>query len=73
MPFPEAAGWRFTSNKGIALTAVNVSDAPRVVNFPNTNGTWKDGVSGDVLAAQNNTLPVPVPAHRVRLLSAATR
>jgi hypothetical protein len=72
-PFPEAAGWRFTSNKGMALTAINVSDAPRVVNFPNTSETWKDCVSGDVLAAQNNTLTVPVPAHRVRLLSAGTR
>jgi hypothetical protein len=71
-PFPEAAGWRFTSNKGMALTAINVSDAPRVVNFPNTSGTWQDGVSGDVLAAQNKTLTVPVPAHRVQLLSAGT-
>jgi hypothetical protein len=67
-PSPQAAGWRFTGNKGTALTAVSVSDAQRVVNFPNTSGTWKDRVSGDVLAAQNNTLTVPVPAHRVRLL-----
>jgi len=71
-PFPKAAGWRYTSNKGMALTAVNVSDAARVVDFPNTGGSWKDGVSGDVLAAQNNKLAVPVPAHRVRLLSAGT-
>ncbi|HLW80350.1 MAG TPA: hypothetical protein VKU44_12210, partial [Terriglobia bacterium] len=68
-PVPAAAGWRFTSTKGMALTAVNVSDAPRVVTFPNAKGTWVDGVSGDVLAAQNNTLAVQVPPHRVRLLS----
>lgn len=72
-PFPKAAGWRFTSHKGMALTAINVSDAPHVVEFPNTSGTWEDGVSGDVLAAQNSTLTVPVPAHRVRLLSAGSR
>jgi hypothetical protein len=72
-PFPEAAGWRFTSTNGMALTAVNVSDAPLVVSFPSAGGTWKDGVSGDVLTAQNNTLAVSVPAHRVRLLSAGTR
>ena len=71
--FPDAAGWRFTSSKGMALTAVNVSDTPRVVNFENTSGAWKDGVSGDVLAAQNNALTVPVSPHRVRLLSAETR
>jgi len=71
--FPEAAGWRFTSNNGMALTAVNVSDAIRVVTFPNAGGTWKDGVSGDVLDAQNNTLTVAVPPHRVRLLSTGTR
>jgi len=70
--FPKAAGWRFTSNKGMALTAVNVADVPRAVEFPKTSGTWKDAVSGDVLTAQNNTLRVPVPAHRVRLLSSGT-
>jgi hypothetical protein len=71
--FPDAAGWRFTSSKGMALTAVNVSDTPRVVNFENASGAWKDGVSGDVLAAQNSALAVPVPPHRVRLLSAEIR
>jgi len=71
--FSEVAGWRFTSNKGMAFTVINVSGAPGVVNFPNTNGTWKDGVSGDVLVAQNNTLTVPVSGHRVRLLSPGTR
>ncbi|MGD0389415.1 MAG: hypothetical protein ABSC42_10725 [Tepidisphaeraceae bacterium] len=69
-PFPKAAGWRFTSNAGMALTAINVSDEPGNVKFPNTGGAWEDGVSGDVLTAQNNTLTVPVPAHRLRLLSA---
>jgi hypothetical protein len=71
-PSPKTAGWRFTSSQGMALTAVNVSDEPREVNFPKTRGTWKDGVSGDVFAAQNDTLRVGVPAHRVRLLSGAT-
>ncbi len=71
-PFSKAAGWRFTSNRGMALTAINVSDEPRDVSFPNTSGTWEDGVSGDVLAAQKNTLTVPVPAHGVRLLRAGT-
>ncbi len=69
-PSPKTAGWRFTSNKGLALTAVNVSDEPRAVDFPNTRGTWKDGVSGEAFVAQNDTLRVGVPAHRVRLLSA---
>ncbi len=68
--FAKAAGWRFTGNKGMALTAVNVSDERRDVDFPNTRGTWKDGVTGDVFTAQNNALRVRVPAHRARLLSA---
>jgi hypothetical protein len=67
---PDAAGWRFTSSKGMALTAVNVSDTARAVTFPNTSGTWTDGVSGEVVAAQRNTLTVQVPAHRARLLTA---
>jgi hypothetical protein len=67
-PFPRAVGWRFTSRRGTALSAVNVAEVPRHVSFPNTTGTWKDGVTGDVFAAQNNTLTVVIPAHRVRLL-----
>jgi hypothetical protein len=66
--FPKAAGWRFISNRGMALTAVNVADVRRAVEFPNTGGTWEDGVSGGVFASHDNTLTVPVPAHRVRLL-----
>jgi hypothetical protein len=54
----------------MALTAVNVSDERRDVDFTNTRGTWKDGVTGDVFTAQNNALSVPGPAHRARLLSA---
>jgi hypothetical protein len=69
-PFPKTAGWRFTSSRGMGLTAVNVSDEPRAIDFPDTRGAWKDGVSGEAFAAQNNTLRVSVPAHRVRLLSA---
>jgi len=72
-PFPRAAGWRFTSDKGMALTAVSLADVTREVQFPNTSGTWIDGVSGDEFAAKGNTLAVPVPAHRVRLLSAGAR
>jgi hypothetical protein len=71
-PSPKVAGWRFTTNKGEVLTAVNVSDERREVTFPNTRGTWEDGVTGSVWAAQNNTLSVQVPAHRVGLLSAGT-
>ena len=69
--FPRAAGWRFTSDKGMALTAVNLADVPREVHFPNTSGTWVDAVSGKEFAARQNTLAVPVPAHSVRLLSQA--
>ena len=67
-PFPRVAGWRFTSNQGAALTAVSVADAPRDVSFPNTPGTWKDALSGEVFTARNKTLMVSVPPHRVRLL-----
>jgi hypothetical protein len=67
-PFPKIAGWRFTNSRGTALTAVSVADAPRDVSFPNTTGTWQDAVSGEVFTAPNNTLTVPVPPHRVRLL-----
>lgn len=68
----EPPGWRFTSGKGMALTAVSVADVAREVRFPNTSGAWIDGVSGEEFAAKENTLAVPVPAHRVRLLSAGT-
>jgi hypothetical protein len=66
--FPKAVGWRFTSNKGPALTAVSVADVRREVLFPNTRGTWEDAVTGAVFTARDNTLTVPVPPHRVRLL-----
>jgi len=56
----------------MALTAVSVADVAREVRFPNTSGAWIDGVSGEEFAAKENTLAVPVPAHRVRLLSAGT-
>lgn len=71
-PAPRAAGWRFTSDKGRALTAINVADERRDVTFANTSGRWEDAVTGEALAAQNNTLTIPVAAHRVRFLSAAT-
>jgi len=67
-PFPKAVGWRFTSNQGMALTAVSVADVRRDVTFPSTRGAWKDAVTGDVFTARDDTLTVPVPAHQVRLL-----
>jgi hypothetical protein len=66
--FPRVAGWRFTSSRGTALTAVSVADIPRDVSFPNTPGTWKDALSGEVFTARNRTLTVRIPPHRVRLL-----
>ena len=69
-PFPKVVGWRFTSDRGMALTAVSVADGRREISFPNTTGTWEDGVSGDQFTAQDNTLTVPIPAHSVRLLHA---
>jgi len=69
-PFPRVVGWRFTSNKGMALTAVSVAEGPREISFPNTRGAWKDGFDGEVFTAQNNTLTLRVPPHRVRLLYA---
>lgn len=68
--FPKAAGWRFANHRGVALTAVNVADERHPVTFQNTSGNWEDGVTGDVFSPQNNMLTVPVPPHRVRLLSA---
>ena len=71
-PFPKAVGWRYTSNGGMALTAVSVADVRRDVTFPSTRGTWEDAVTGDVFTARDNTLTVPVPAHRIRLLHSGT-
>jgi hypothetical protein len=70
-PFPEAAGWRFTGGKGMALTAVSVADMPHEVRFPNISGAWIDAVHGDKLSSKGNMLVVPVPAHSVRLLHTA--
>jgi hypothetical protein len=70
-PFPRVAGWRFSSDKGLALTAVSVADVPRQVHFPNISGGWTDAVTGDKFSAKDNALTVPVPAHRVRLLYSA--
>ena len=69
--FPRVIGWRFTSNNGMALTAVSVAEHPRQISFPNTSGTWTDHVRGDVFTAEGNTLTVHVPAHSIRLLSTA--
>jgi hypothetical protein len=71
-PFPRAVGWRFTSNRGVALTAVSLAEVPREVTFPNTSGTWIDGVTGERFTAQGNTLAIRVPPHRVRLLTTGT-
>jgi hypothetical protein len=68
-PFPREVGWRFTSEKGMALTAVSVANAPREVTFSNTRGTWKDHVNGETFTARDDTLAVTVPPHRVRLLT----
>ena len=62
------AAWRFTSAHGTALTCVNVADEPHTVAFPGTSGTWKDVVKEEPFTASGNTLHMPVPAHRVRLL-----
>ncbi|MGO8952031.1 MAG: DUF6259 domain-containing protein [Rhodomicrobium sp.] len=69
--FPRAAGWRFTSANGVALTAVSVAEVPRQIVFPDAPGSWRDGVSGDTFTAQGDTLAVTVPAHGIRLLQAA--
>lgn len=71
-PLAEAVGWRFTSERGMALTAVSVADAPAEVRFPGVRGTWRDAVHGNGFTAEGDTLVVPVPAHGVRLLHAAT-
>jgi hypothetical protein len=68
---PRAAGWRFTSPRGMALSAVNVADAPCHFVFPNAAGTWVDEVKGEKFAAQGTTLTVAVPAHGLRLLHGA--
>jgi hypothetical protein len=70
-PFVKAAGWRFSSSRGTALTAVNVADDARDVAFTNAAGAWQDEVAGETFTAQGGTLTVPVPAHRVRLLRSA--
>ena len=72
-PFParpagglQATGvWRFC--------AISVADVRRDVTFPDARGTWEDAVTGEALTANGDTLTVPVPGHRVRLLSRATR
>lgn len=71
-PFPKACGWRFTSSRGTALTAVNVADVTRPVTFTSATGTWEDAVTGDAFTAANHSLVLPVPAHRVRLLHQTT-
>ena len=71
-PLPGAVGWRFTSQRGMALTAVSVADVPSEVRFPGVSGPWLDAVRGDKFASKDGTLEVPVPAHGVRLLHAAT-
>ena len=65
-----AAAWRFSGVTGAALTAVNVADVPCRLAFPNTTGTWTDGVSGDKFTAQGTKLTVSVLAHGIRLLFA---
>jgi len=70
-PFPRAAGWRFTSSRGTALTAVSVADESRKISFPDAAGSWKDEISGEVFSAQNGELTISVAPHRVRLLHAA--
>jgi hypothetical protein len=72
-PFPKAVAWRFSSKRGTALTAVSVADLPRDVNFPSVSGTWEDAVGGEVFSSHDNTLTVPVPPHRVRMLHARNR
>jgi hypothetical protein len=66
---PQAAAWRFTGTRGVALTAVNVADAPCQIVFQNAPGTWIDAVTGVEFTARGGVLSVSVPAHRVRLLS----
>ena len=70
--FPRTCGWRFTGNRGTALTAVNVADGSRSVSFTNAAGTWEDAVTGETFTAANKSLVVPVPAHRARLLRETT-
>ncbi len=60
-----------TSEKGMALTAVSVADAPAEVRFPGVRGTWRDAAHGNEFTAEDGTLVVPAPAHSVRLLHAA--
>ncbi len=69
--FPRVVGWRFTGARGTVLTAVSVAEGPREVRFPNASGAWVDAVTGDRFTARENTLALPVPAHRVRLLHPA--
>jgi hypothetical protein len=71
-PCPQAVGWRFTNNRGVVLTAVNVGDQTCRAEFKDAPGTWKDGVRGDAFTAQGNALTVVVPAHSVRLMRAET-
>lgn len=65
---PQAAAWRFNSANGVALSAVNVADAPHLITFPAAAGKWTDAVTGVEFVAKGSTLTVSVPAHRVRLL-----